>query len=736
MNRFYRNFLLLLTIKFFFVTHILNAAWRAENWHSITNKSGIEDIAGYSNLLIAATKGGVLLFDQSSEKFIGSYSNTEGLSNNHPICVVIDTYQNWWFGMNNGDINYFDQNKKSCQVFSDYKNFTIHDMSIKGDSLFLALDIGVSVFLMNKKEAKETYKKLGVFPVEVEAFNICIQGNVVWVGTKYGIATANLNQNLKAPQSWTNIVLTDGLKSNNIKAIFYFQNSYFIGTDAGIQRYKDNQWINYSDFPSSQSVHFFNHKTDLFVSLRNSIYRYDPGSDSWSLYCELPYAITSFFVNENNIFWIGTEKNGIIRWDSFNGQANYFLPDGPGGNNFLDLAIDQRSNLWCVSGDLFGNGVYQFNGENWKNYSLENQDIPSNNTVSVAVDLNNNVWIGSWGKGVFQFSSNDIYVYNVENGYLSGIPSDLNYAVVNNLAVDQLGTIWMTNYAAYNNNKLIAVTIDLQWIYFGTVDGILSANPSCMTIDQNNWKWVGTISDGVYVYDDNYSPANKSDDRIVQSIDQSNGLESNVITALAADDNNTIWIGTTKGLNYYQDGRVFSTYGLISNEINCISIDPIGNIWVGTSIGFSILDHDNLNWINFSPDNSQLVNENVLSITFDRKKGLAFIGTSNGLSIIEINLTEPEKLLSQLSIHPNPLYISLGNLSNLFINNLSYGCSVNVYSTSGNLIRRLDSNSKSGRIIWDGRNDQNEIVASGIYLITATQTNGTSTSAKVAIVRQ
>ena len=126
----------------------------------------------------------------------------------------------------------------------------------------------------------------------------------------------------------------------------------------------------------------------------------------------------------------------------------------------------------------------------------------------------------------------------------------------------------------------------------------------------------------------------------------------------------------------------------------------------------------------------------LFCIKLDRKKGLAFIGTSNGLSIIEINLTEPEKLLSQLSIHPNPLYISLGNLSNLFINNLSYGCSVNVYSTSGNLIRRLDSNSKSGRIIWDGRNDQNEIVASGIYLITATQTNGTSTSAKVAIVRQ
>ena len=129
----------------------------------------------------------------------------------------------------------------------------------------------------------------------------------------------------------------------------------------------------------------------------------------------------------------------------------------------------------------------------------------------------------------------------------------------------------------------------------------------------------------IFVYNDNYTPTNKSDDSFAGTLTQSDGLESNFITALAIDDFNTVWIGTNSGLNYYQDGRVFTKYGLITNDINCISIDPVGNKWIGTSSGFSILDRDDLTFQHYTIDNSPLVSENVLSIEFNKKTGMDVI---------------------------------------------------------------------------------------------------------------
>jgi hypothetical protein len=61
---------------------------------------------------------------------------------------------------------------------------------------------------------------------------------------------------------------------------------------------------------------------------------------------------------------------------------------------------------------------------------------------------------------------------------------------------------------------------------------------------------------------------------------------------------------------------------------------------------------------------------------------------------------------------------------------------VNVYTASGFLVRTLVEGSRGGRAIWNGRNDKNELVSSGIYLIVASQPDGGSQSAKVAVIRK
>ena len=734
MNCIFRRFLILSALL---LLSTYTATGRTDDWRSVTNKSVIEDMAIDGDFLICATNGGVLVFDRINESIVATFTNTEGLSDNHPLRVVVDNNHNWWFGMSNGDLNVFNQQTREWRIFSDFSRLTIHDMVLNGDSLFVALDIGISVFLLNKNEAKETYKNLGNIPVEVDVFSSLIDRHIIWVGTDFGLAFADLNQvNLKAPQSWENISTDQGLLSNKVRAIQNFQDSFFIGSDIGVQRYQNEQWTNYPSLPVYQTVQFFSQNSDLYVAMYKYIYLFDPNSDSWVRKVTLSAIISSFYVDSNNVIWIGTEDAGFFKFDPSEQELKEIVIDGPRGNHFEDLLFGRNGQLWCASGSSLGKGVYQFDGSSWTNYFAAQQDFPSDKSTSIVFDQQNRVWVGTWGGGVYRFNNGKFDVFNSQNNVLPGVPEDPDFVVVNKLVVDQIGTVWMTNFAAYNGNNLTAFTTDSTWVYFSQNDGILPANPQCIVVDQFNRKWVGTSS-GIYVYDDNFTPADLTDDQIAGYLDMSDGLEGNDIKALAVDDLNTVWIGTTNGLNFFQDNRVFTKYGLITNDINCITVDPVGNKWIGTSSGASVLDNDDLNFTHYTVDTSPLVNSNVLSITFDRQTGTAYIGTSGGLSIFKTLYVEPKESLDQLFVYPNPFILS-NNASGavLVIDQLCRDCDVNIYSASGYLVRKLVNGSIGGRAVWDGRNDNNEPVASGIYLVVAAQIDGISISAKVAVIRQ
>lgn len=708
------------------------------DWQTITNKSSIEDIAIYQNWLICATGGGVVVIDRNTRQPVASITNTDGLSSNHPVQIVVDHDGNWWLGMSNGDLNKFDRETQQWRVFSDFTRFTIHDMDLKGDSLFVALDIGVSVFLLKKEEAKETYKNLGSIPVEVDVNTAFLQNHFIWVGTDYGVAYADLNQvNLKAPQSWNNLTTSDGLAANVVTAVQGFGEAVFFGTKVGVQKYQNGQWTSYPDLPSKNVRQFIVKNSKFYLVLKNHLYKYNPDNDTWQFIVYSPHDLSSVVLADDGTFWLGTENDGLFYVDSVNKELTEIPVPGPRGNYFYDLAVSKEGVLWCASGSLLGKGVYRFDGVNWTNFFAKQNDFPSDNTTAIVIDTQNQVWIGSWGRGVYRYADSKFTIYNAQNGYLPGISNDLNYAVVNALAVDHAGTVWMTNFAAFNGKKLTAVTLDSQWIAFGASDGISSANPLCLAVDQSNWKWIGTDGDGVYVFDDNSTPTDKTDDRIVGTLTEADGLESNRITAIAVDDFNTVWIGTNSGLNYFQDGRVFTKYGLITNDINCISVDPVGNKWIGTSTGFSILDRDEQTFKHYTVDKYPLVSSNVLSIAFDKKTGAAYIGTSNGLSVFGTLFVEPQETLQRLSVFPNPFLLGATKSDPvLVIDHLSRNCDVNIYSSAGFLIRTLVSGTRGGRAVWDGRDNDGELVASGVYLAVAAQEDGKSNSAKVVVVRK
>jgi len=78
-------------------------------------------------------------------------------------------------------------------------------------------------------------------------------------------------------------------------------------------------------------------------------------------------------------------------------------------------------------------------------------------------------------------------------------------------------------------------------------------------------------------------------------ITSEDGLPSNILTDVAVDGENTLWVSSREGLGAF-DGSSWKRYGvshgLPSPEINDLAIDDSGKLWVATADGAAIFERD------------------------------------------------------------------------------------------------------------------------------------------------
>lgn len=706
-------------------------------WKTFTNMGHIRDFVIRSDEIWCASNGGVLVYDIREHSFT-KLTNTEGLASNNVSTIAIDNYGTLWFGLADGRINRLDSYTQSWDLIDDFEGFAVNALAACGDTMFVGLNIGVSAYIISRQEVKETYKNLGSFPVEIPVYSILIHRRDIWVATEYGVAKSNLDfVNLLAPQSWSNYTAEhDNLPSNRITDLAELDSVIYVGTDEGVAKYDGQNWAPVNSGLSSlqiQDLHVWNRS--LYAATLDGIFQLNVNNDSWTRIGSPLTNITSISFDEDGSLWVGRDGEALARLSADATHWDEFRPDGPGGNFFSDLAFDKNGVLWCASASLRGKGFYGFAGTSWVNYSMKT-GLPTNDVLTVAVANDNSKWFGTWGSGAILLKEDgDLTFFGSADGHLVGIPENSKYVVVNDIAVDQLGNVWMLNYRALNGNALAAVTPDSQWAYFSTADGLKSTLVTALAIDHDGRKWVGTRSGGISILDDGGTPFDKSDDN-VRSLTTVEGLVDNAISALAVDSEGIVWIGTPKGINFVVDDKVGSRWGLISEDVKCISVDPRNNKWFGTTGGVSILDRDGYRWTHYTTDNSPLVNNTVTSIAINPKTGEAFIGTPQGLSRLETPFAEVKQNLTQVKIYPNPFLLA-DNHQRLTIDNLTNNSDIRIYSANGVLIKHIPSSYILGpQAFWNGTNDRGKPVASGIYVIVVHNEQGETKVGKVAVVRK
>lgn len=267
-------------------------------------------------------------------------------------------------------------------------------------------------------------------------------------------------------------------------------------------------------------------------------------------------SVSALYEDKYGFLWIGTQ-DGIARYDGHDFdyiKTNDGLPEG----SVFD--IFQCSNEEYYFSTTKGLAKYK-DGKLTnisKDLGLENTDVRC-----VTEDNNQNIWIGTVGKGVIKLSKdNKIIKFTTENGFFSN--------VVRKIYIDKHNQIWFLSGSAglgvciYDGNNF--KTLNKK-------NGILSDEVFSIYEDQEGIIYLGT-SKGLSIIQ-----PNKPIENIILNVP---------ILSITKNHSKLYLASWGHGLIIIQNGKTYNytiKNGLLSNNIWIVSKSKRGDIWFGTENG-------------------------------------------------------------------------------------------------------------------------------------------------------
>ena len=280
---------------------------------------------------------------------------------------------------------------------------------------------------------------------------------------------------------------------------------------------------------------------------------------------------------------------------SFNFK-NYTVEDGLPYVQIYDIFQDDKGYLWTGG---YG-GLSSFNGKNFTNYSPR-QGLVNYWVTSISQDSSKNLIIGTL-EGLSVFDGNKFINYTEQNG----LPN--NY--INSIATKDAETAIATRSGlCYLKNNQITKDSRFTDIEITKVKSVYK-------------DYIVTTPKKIFIVSKNK----------VQTICQFFALSDTLITSIETDKNETLWIGTNKGLYYInnydlQNGVKRPIPAIIKDAISCIYVDYKNTLWIGSNESLLTYFNNEVTYYQISKDENA---NNVYCITSDYEQNI-WIGTRSGL---------------------------------------------------------------------------------------------------------
>ena len=451
-------------------------------------------------------------------------------------------------------------------------------------------------------------------------------------------------------------------------------------------------------------------KGNLWFGTYAGISLYNESDDSFSNYLNTA-VITIQEDPAENILWLGTWSDGVIRFDTETFEWKSFkIP----GHNIYSLEIAPDGKLWCGS---WGQGLTILDPRtgSMTTYSTDNTDTLTNDIIySLYRDHSGVLWIGTNGGGIFSYvdwhnrftyfedheneetsiskgkiyylsedSAGDIWIGIYGNGInrikkdtgelikYSYDPEDetsLSNNIVNEIMQDSTGRIWILTNSGYN-------------LYQPETDSFQHfRNPEKPDEDAENIfyrifedskgnLWIGTYNSGIFIFDQSLNTYT----RLEHNPADTNSISSNLIRDIIEVKNGNIWIATNNGLNLLdlKTGLIrrftHTKEGSISsNDIRSLVETEDGKIWAGTLGGGISIYNPVTDSFSYITKKDGLLS-NIITAIEQPEPGIFWIAEQNGISLLSEKsgiieqITESSGLLEG-ELTSNLLFTSDGNI--------------------------------------------------------------------------
>lgn len=270
---------------------------------------------------------------------------------------------------------------------------------------------------------------------------------------------------------------------------------------------------------------------------------------------------------EPGVIWIATEDGGVNIYNRKTDTFSLFDRIGDLGKNVHSLCYDKEtSDMWIGT---FRHGLFKYNLQTGitKRYS----EMAS--VFGLVLQGNGRLWIATTQGLKYYDKSGDKFV-NTEYGRLDSL-------FAYSLAVDKQDNVWVGTlrdglFRIDGRNGELK-----QWKADGT--GLKDDYISCIFPATDGKIWLGTNNSGVQILDTDTGDIGELDDPI---------LKNSTVCCIGDDGNGHLWIGTSQGLFlYHQDGKKIHRFtvadGLPTNQMNFSSLlnADDGKMYVGTVNG-------------------------------------------------------------------------------------------------------------------------------------------------------
>ncbi len=483
---------------------------------------------------------------------------------------------------------------------------------------------------------------------------------ILWIGTEDGL---NKYDGYDFTVYRPAINNPSAISNNRIKCIIEDKDgNLWIGTNGGGLNIYNRKFDTFSLFAGYDSTEFqaniinclyLGDNEMIWVGTVNGLKKIDPKKRKVTSYFNNPFSsnsisnnvITCITTGKSGFLWIGTEY-GLDRMNIARETFTWYFNDPNDNKSISDNSIscfyrDKSNSFWI--GTVNGVNLYDDSNDQFVRITLpefkELNGSNANHITSLNEDIDGNLWIGSFGKGLYIYykSLDQIsnFIYNHNNPY------SLSNNEVLSIYRDFSGIMWVGSNGLdkYNpkKEKFILYNFDQY-----SAESAVYRHIHTIYEDDAGVLWIGSKSDGIHLLD----RRRKISRNIISN--GSGGLSSNEVRVIREHPEGTIWVGTNdNGLNkielnesrmpakytyYNYNPSVFNS--LSSNTIYSLYFDDENTLWIGTDNGISQLNltTDAIKRYVPNPNDETSLNNNTAYYIYGDRTGEIWIATDNGLN--------------------------------------------------------------------------------------------------------